>query len=303
MQWIMGGSLVGDDIRTGAARPHAGHELRKDVGGIAQEADRFSLTGLRPLGNQGQGFVERPGFFIDVSGAQAKIDACLVTFDGETTGACHDCGQRLGTAHATEATGQDPLSLEVALVMLAACFGKGFVGSLHNALRANVDPGPCGHLAVHHQALLIEVIEMVPGGPMGHEVRVGDEHARRIFVGLDHGNGPPRLDDQGFILVQGLQGGDNLVEVLPTPGGAANAAIDHKLMGILGHIRVKVVHDHAERCFRAPIFGIERRSRRWIDVAGVLAVKVHGFNSNALSAMACRMCFSVRRRCAAFASL
>ena len=76
---------------------------------------------------------------------------------------------------------QRPVS--VAGVMLAPGFGEGLVGSLHNALSSNVNPGPGRHLAVHHQALAVELVEMRPGRPMRHEVRVRDQHPRRIGMG------------------------------------------------------------------------------------------------------------------------
>ncbi len=37
--------------------------------------------------------------------------------------------------------------------MLAPGLGEGLIGALNDALRADIDPGPGGHLAVHGQAL------------------------------------------------------------------------------------------------------------------------------------------------------
>ena len=53
---------------------------------------------------------------------------------------------------------------------LRASFGEGFVGALHDSLAADVDPGAGGHLAVHHQALSFELVEIPPSwtsGPPG----------------------------------------------------------------------------------------------------------------------------------------
>ena len=61
--------------------------------------------------------------------------------------------------------GQDPLALEVAAIVLAAGLDEGLVGALHDALRADIDPRAGRHLAVHHQALLIELVEMRPSSP------------------------------------------------------------------------------------------------------------------------------------------
>ncbi len=69
---------------------------------------------------------------------------------------------------------------EVAAIVLAAHLDEGLVGALHDALRADVDPGAGRHLAVHHQPLAIELVEVLPGRPVRHEVGVGDQHARRV---------------------------------------------------------------------------------------------------------------------------
>ena len=108
-----------------------------------------------------------------------------IAFDRQAAGAGHHRGQRLRAAHAAEPAGQDPLALQVAAIMLAAGLGEGLVGALHDALRADIDPRPGGHLAVHHQALLIELVEMVPVGPVRHEVGIGDQHARRVRMGAE----------------------------------------------------------------------------------------------------------------------
>ena len=50
--------------------------------------------------------------------------------------------------------------------------------ALQDALRADVDPRPRRHLAVHRQPLGLEPPERLPVGPVGHEQAVGDQHAR-----------------------------------------------------------------------------------------------------------------------------
>ena len=88
-----------------------------------------------------------------------------LAFDGDHRGAGHGRGERLRAAHAAEPGGQDPFALEIAAIMLAADFGEGLVGSLHDALRADIDPGAGRHLAIHHEALAIELVELLPGRP------------------------------------------------------------------------------------------------------------------------------------------
>ena len=95
--------------------------------------------------------------------------------------------------------------------MLAAHLGEGLVGALDDALRADVDPAAGGHLAVHHQPLAIELVEHLPIRPFGHEVGVGDEHARRVLVGAEHADRLARLDEQGLVLLEPLERLDDLV--------------------------------------------------------------------------------------------
>ena len=113
--------------------------------------------------------------------------------------------------------------------MLAAHLDEGLVGALHDALAADVDPRAGGHLAVHHQALAIELVEMLPGRPVRHEVGVGDQHARRIGMGAEHADRLAGLHQQRLVVFELAQRGDDAVEALPVARRAADAAIDHEL--------------------------------------------------------------------------
>ena len=70
--------------------------------------------------------------------------------------------------------------------MLAAHLDEGFVGALHDALAADVDPGAGRHLAVHHQTFAIEFAEVFPSAPMRDQVRVRDQDAWRVGVRAKH---------------------------------------------------------------------------------------------------------------------
>jgi hypothetical protein len=54
--------------------------------------------------------------------------------------------------------------------MLLAHSHKGFIDALHDALRADVDSRAGGHLAVHHQTFFFERVEVLPCGPMRHQI-------------------------------------------------------------------------------------------------------------------------------------
>ena len=105
---------------------------------------------------------------------------------------------------------------EVAAIVLAADLDEGLVGALHDALRADVDPRAGRHLAVHHQALAIELVEMVPGRPVRHEVGVGDQHARRVGMGAEHADRLAGLHQQRLVVLERLQRRDDAVETRPS---------------------------------------------------------------------------------------
>ncbi len=257
----MGAGLVGDHVRAHATLD----QFRQDLGGVAQEGDGDGLAFAGVLGDARQGVVQVSGLLVDVTAAQAEVDAALLAFDVQRTGAGQGGGQRLGTAHAAQAGGQHPAALEVTAVVLATGFDEGLVGALDDALAADVDPAAGGHLAVHGQALGIQLVEVFPARPVRHQVGVGDQHARRVAVGLEHANRLAGLHQQGLVVVQLLEGLDDRIKALPVARGAADAAVHHQLLGVLGHVRVEVVHQHAQRRFGQPALGGERVAARGAD--------------------------------------
>ena len=116
--------------------------------------------------------------------------------------------------------------------MLAAHFGEGLEGALDDALGADVDPAAGGHLAVHHQPGAIELVEHLPIRPFGHEVGVGEEHARRVLVGAEHADRLARLDQQGLVVLQPLERLDDLV--VSRPSCARRGRCRHKRPGSAG---------------------------------------------------------------------
>src|SRR5690606_9114499 len=159
---VVGGGLVGDGVRAHAAADQFGQHF----GGVAEQRDRLGLAGLGVLPDPGQGVVEAVGLLVDVAGAQAHVDAALLAFAVQAAGAGQAGGPRLAAAQAARAAGQAPLAGGVAAVALAAHLADGLVGALPDAPAAEVAPRACRHLAVHHPALGIELVEVLPGGPV-----------------------------------------------------------------------------------------------------------------------------------------
>jgi hypothetical protein len=185
---------------SGTARRDA--QLRKDLGGVAEQRDGFRLACLGVLLDAREGVVEVGGLLVDVARAQAHVDARLLAFDVERARAGERRGQRLRAAHAAEARGEDPLAGEVAAVVLAAHLDEGFVRALHDALRADVDPRAGRHLAVHHQALLIELVEVLPRRPVRDEVGVRASSTRAwrsAWVGKDCPTGLAHCTSRRFV--------------------------------------------------------------------------------------------------------
>ena len=146
-----------------------------------------------------------------------------------------------------------PCARARATVVLAAGFDEGLVGALHDALAADVDPGAGRHLAVHHQALAVELVEVFPGGPLGHQVRIRDQHARRIDMGAEHAHRLARLHQQRLVFIQRAQAGQDGLITVPVARRLADAAVDHQRVGIFRDLGVEVVLQHAVRRFDEPV--------------------------------------------------
>ena len=146
-------------------------------------------------------------------------------------------------------------------IVLARHLDEGLVGALHDALAADVDPRARRHLAEHHQALAVELVEMLPGRPVRHEVGVGDQHARRVGVGAEDADRLARLHQQRLVGLELAQRRDDAVEALPVARRAADAAIDDELVRPLGDLGIEVVHQHAQRRLGQPALGRDVRCR------------------------------------------
>ena len=170
--------------------------------------------------------------------------------------------------------GQRHPTAQRAAEVLAGQLGERLERALQDALRPDVDPRAGGHLAVHRQALALELAEDLPGGPLADEVRVGDQDARRPFVGPEDRHGLARLDEQGLVVGQPAQLPDDRVEGGPRAGRAAGAAVDDEGVGVLGHLRVEVVHEHPEGGFLAPAAAGRARCPAVLGPGGRRAVVV-----------------------------
>ena len=193
--------------------------------------------------------VEVARLLVEVARAQAEVEARLLALDVQRHGPGERGGQGLRAAHAAEAGGQDPApappSTLSAAEVLAAGFAEGLVRALHDALAADVDPRSGRHLAVHHQALAVEFVEVLPRCPLRHEVRVGDQHARRIGMRLEHADRLARLHQQRLVVIELAQRRQDRVEAGPVARRAADAAVHDETLRVFRDFGIEVVLQHA----------------------------------------------------------
>ena len=256
--------LVGDEVGGDAAA----HELGVDVGGVAEQADAQGPLRGHGLSGQAQRLVERLGGDVEIGRLEAAPDAVRVDLDAERHAAGHGDGQRLGAAHAAEAGRQDEAAGQVGAVVLLAGGREGLVGALEDALRADVDPDAGGHLPVHRQAQGVQAPELVPVGPVGHQVGVGDEHPWGHLVGLEDAHGLAALHEQRLVVLEAAQGGDDGVEARPVARRLAGAAVDDELLRRLGDLGVEIVHEHAQGGFLLPALAADLRAAGGTDHPG-----------------------------------
>ena len=233
--------LVGDRVRLHAAT----HQVGQHLGCIAEHANRERFPLAASALDHRQSFVQVLCLDIEIAGLEPHLDARGLAFDRKQRCARHGRGERLRAAHAAEPSGENPFAGKVAAVMAPSDLREGLVGALHDALRADVDPRARSHLAVHHQAPAVELVEMVKRRPVRHEVRVRDQHAWGVRVRAKHADRFTGLHAQRLIGFKRGEGCDDAIKTLPIARGAADAAIDHELVRPLGHFGVEVVHQHS----------------------------------------------------------
>src|SRR5690349_16486943 len=143
-----------------------------------------------------------------------------------------------GAAHAAESRGDDQPSRQRAAEMAAGERRERLVGALYDSLAADVDPAARGHLAVHRQAAVLELAEIVPRRPGRDEHGVDDEDARRAGVRRKNTYRLARLDEQRLVVLERRQRPDDRVERRPAARGLARSAIDDQIVGALGHVGI-----------------------------------------------------------------
>ena len=240
----------------------AAHDLGEDLGAVPGEADRYRFSGRGRRGHAGEGGIQVGGDLVEVAARDAALEARAVDLHDQACRAVHGGRERLRAPHPPAAPCQDPAARERSVEVPRRDGGEGFVGSLEDPLRADVDPRARRHLAVHRQAEPLEAAELVRRGPARNEVRVGDQNSRGHGVGAEDADRLPRLNAEGLVVLQILERRDDRLEAFPAPCGAARAAVHDQPVGIFGDLRIEVVHQHPERRLLVPAAAPELRAAR-----------------------------------------
>src|SRR5712692_1046586 len=198
---------------------------------------------------------------------EAPLDSLRIGLDTDCHAPVEGDGERLGASHAAQARGQRDRTRERSAEALARDRGERFIGALEDALGADVDPRPRGHLAVHGQPEGFEAPELIPRRPLRHEQRVGDEHTRRPLVRVENADRLARLDEEGLVALKPSQLADDGVERFPGTRRAAGAAIDDEVRRPLRNLRIEIIHQHPHRALLRPPKTAQLGSSRCADDA------------------------------------
>src|ERR1700683_1802922 len=106
---------------------------------------------------------------------------------------------------------------------------------------------------------------------MANQVRIRNEHARRMIVRLEHADGLARLHQQSLVVLKLLQSRNDRMVSLPTPCCTPGSAVHNKILRTLSHVLVKVIHEHAHSGFLLPAFASNgvaaRRANRSVSLS------------------------------------
>ena len=275
----MCGGLIGDDVDGKFPGALAAQDLWEDLGGVAYQADRQRLLVFLGIQDQLEGLIEIGDHLIEVALMLAALETSLVHVHDETGAAVEGDRQRLCAAHATAAAGQGESTGQAAAKALLSHGREGLEGALQDALGGDVDPRAGRHLAVHHQAFILELAEVLPVSPVSHEVGVSNKYTRCPLIGLPDAHRLAGLHQQGFIRFQILKGFYDGIKSFPAARCTAGAAVDHEVLGALGNLGVEVIHEHAQGRFGLPRLGGQFGSARRAYFAWLR----HGFLSSCFS--------------------
>ena len=109
--------------------------------------------------------------------------------------------------------------------------------------------------------LLLQLVEHLGLGPLPDDVAVGHDHQRRLGVGFEQPDRLAGLDDEGLVLVHGLQRLDDRVVGRPVARGLAEGGVDDEIVGVLAD-REDVLEQPQQPSCRQPLAAAGVRAAR-----------------------------------------
>jgi hypothetical protein len=175
----------------------------------------------------------------------ATLDSGGVNINSQEYRTVKSSRERLSATHSSHTAGHHEFAAQVSAEMSVGHCRKCFKGALNDSLCADINPTAGGHLAVHHQALTFQLVEVFPVGPGAYQIRVGDQNARRIFVSAKHADRLAGLDQQGLIVLELLQFANDCVKRAPVACSFSRAAVNNQIFRTFRYVRIEIVHEAA----------------------------------------------------------
>ncbi len=162
----MGTGLVGHHIHLNAAP----HNLRQHIGAVSNQAHRQRPPFAPRLFTKHQRLIQVFGDHVAVARFHSPFNSAAIHINGQHHAVVERDGKRLRSSHAAYAAGYHQSTFESAAKVPLGQRGKGLKCPLQYALRTDINPAPRRHLAVHHQALAVQIVEVLPVGPLAHQI-------------------------------------------------------------------------------------------------------------------------------------
>jgi hypothetical protein len=245
VEQVVRGGLIGDHVELDLVTDQAGHNF----GRVADQANRRRTARVVQRGERVPVVV---GQQVDPPRVEAPTGPPGIDLDGQHAPAVQGDAQALRATHPPEPRGQDTLAGQRAAEVRPGDRAERLVGEAEDALGADVEPASGGHLSVHGQPGRLERPEVLGRRPGRHQHRARDQYARRVRMGGQHRHRLARLDDQRLGAIEVAQRGDDRLEALPVARGPARPAVHDQVVGALGHPRIEVVQQAAERTLLLP---------------------------------------------------
>ena len=217
-------------------------QLRQHLCDIPQQPHRQRLSPRLRIQHHLQRLIQIRRFHITIPRPNPHIDMRLIYLQPQKRSPIHRGGQRLSASHPPETRRHHQLPLQRSAKMLPCALRKRLIRSLHNPLRANIDPRSGRHLPVHRKPHRIQPPKLIPRRPSRHQMRIRNQHPRRLLMRPKHSNRLPALHQQRFIILQPLQRTHNPMITLPIPRRLPPAAIHNQILRPFRHLRIQIIH-------------------------------------------------------------